>query len=170
MRVWAVACVAFALTACQSVPEDNPRATAQLLPTQGNNTLGEATFEQEGSKVRLTLFVQGLKPGQQHGLHIHEVGDCGNQAKNAKDHFNPFNKPHGAPSGSEHHAGDLPALIANKQGRAKVQADVDFITVGTGPSGIIGRSLMVHAEPDDYKSQPSGNSGERIACGVIRAG
>jgi superoxide dismutase, Cu-Zn family len=170
MRVWAVACVAFALTACQSVPEDNPRATAQLLPTQGNKTFGEATFEQEGSKVRLTLFVQGLKPGQQHGLHIHEVGDCGNQAENAKGHFNPFNKPHGAPSGSEHHAGDLPALIANKQGRAKVQADIDLITVGTGPSGIIGRSLIVHAQPDDYKSQPSGNSGDRIACGVIRAG
>lgn len=170
MRVWACACVAFALTACQSVPEENPRATAQLLPTQGNKTFGEATFEQLGSKVRLTLFVQGLKPGQQHGLHIHEVGDCGNQAENAKAHFDPFDKPHGSPSGTERHAGDLPALIANKQGRAKLQADIDLIAVGTGPSGIIGRSLIVHAEADDYKSQPSGNSGDRIACGVIRAG
>jgi Cu-Zn family superoxide dismutase len=162
--------VAVALSACQSLPDENARATAQLLPTQGNKTFGEATFEQVGSKVRVTIFVQGLKPGQQHGLHIHEVGDCGNQGENAKGHFNPFDKPHGSPTGTERHAGDLPALIANKQGRAKVQSDVDLITVGTGSSGIVGRALVVHANPDDYKSQPSGNAGDRIACGVIRPG
>ena len=169
MRTWALACV-FALTACQSVPEENPRATAQLLPTHGNKTFGEATFEQVGSKVRLTLFVQGLKPGQQHGLHIHEVGDCGNGGENAKGHFDPLGKPHGAPQGFERHAGDLPALAANKQGRAKIQADVDGITLDSGSTGVVGRALVVHANPDDYKTQPSGNSGSRIACGVIRPG
>ena len=170
MRLLAFACAAFALTACQTVPEENARATAQLLPTKGNKTFGEATFEQVGSKVRVAIFVQNLKPGQQHGLHIHEVGDCGNQAENAKGHFNPFGKPHGSPKGTEHHAGDLPALDANKRGRANVQLDVDLITVDTGPSGIVGRSLVVHAKPDDYISQPSGDSGDRIACGVIRPG
>jgi superoxide dismutase, Cu-Zn family len=170
MRVLACASVVIALSACQSVPEENLRATAQLQPTQGNKTFGEATFEQVGSKVRIAVFVQGLKPGQEHGLHIHEVGDCGNQAKNAKGHFNPFDKPHGAPTSSERHAGDLPSLSANEQGRAKVQTDVDLITLRSGPGNIVGRSLMVHGGPDDFRSQPAGDSGERIACGVIRAG
>jgi Cu-Zn family superoxide dismutase len=173
MRVLAFACAVAALTGCQSVPEqsaENARATAQLLPTQGNKTFGEATFEQIDSKVRVTVFVQGLKPGQQHGMHIHQVGDCGNQGENAADHFDPFNKPHGPPASAERHAGDLPALNANKQGRANIQADVDLIALTPGPNSIVGRALIVHANPDDYKSQPSGNAGNRIACGVIRAG
>ena len=87
-----------------------------------------------------------------------------------KGHFNPFGKPHGQPSSAERHAGDLPALKANKAGRANVQVDMDIITVGPGPASIIGRGLIVHADPDDYKTQPTGNAGARIACGVIRAG
>ena len=170
MRVLVCACAAIALSACQSVPEEGARATAQLLPTEGSKTFGEATFEQVGTKVRVTAFVQGLKPGQEHGLHIHEVGDCGDHAKNAKGHFNPFDKPHGSPTSRERHAGDLPSLAANEQGRAKVQADVDLITLHPGRGNIVGRSLMVHAGPDDFTSQPSGNSGDRIACGVIREG
>ncbi len=170
MRLLALASIALALTGCQTIPDDGTRATAQLQPTRGNKTFGEATFEQTGAKVRVVIYVQGLKPGQQYGLHIHEVGDCGNQAENAKGHFNPSGKPHGSPTSAERHAGDLPMLNADKRGRAKVQTDVDLITVDTGPSGIIGRSLIVHASPDDYRSQPSGNSGARIACGVIRAG
>jgi len=170
MRMMASALAAVALGACQSVPDDPPRATAQLLPTPGNKAFGEATFEQAGDKVRVALFVQGLEPGQEHGLHVHEVGDCGNGAKNAKDHFNPHGKPHGAPTSSERHAGDLPALVANKQGRAKLQADVGLFTLDSGPTGIVGRALVVHARRDDYTTQPSGDSGDRIACGVIRSG
>lgn len=170
MKNWIALAAAMALAGCQTTPDAPERATAQLLPTPGNKTFGEATFDRTGSKVRVTIFVQGLKPGQQHGLHIHEVGDCGNAAENAKGHFDPLGKPHGAPQGTERHAGDLPALTANKQGRAKVQADVDLITLGSGSADIVGRALVVHANPDDYKTQPSGNSGARIACGVIRPG
>jgi Cu-Zn family superoxide dismutase len=166
----ASALAAFALCACQSVPDNPPRATAQLAPTAGNKAFGEATFEQVGDKVRVAIFVQGLQPGQEHGLHVHEVGDCGNGAKNAKDHFNPHGKRHGSPQGAERHAGDLPALAADKQGRAKAQADVDLISLGAGPNSIVGRALVVHAKPDDYTTQPSGGSGDRIACGVIRSG
>ena len=176
MRVWGSMLAAVALSACQSVPDEpsraaaQARATAQLQPTQGNKTFGEATFEQVGDKVRVTIFVQGLQPGQEHGLHVHEVGDCGNGAENAKGHFNPHGKPHGSPTSSERHAGDLPALSANKQGRAKVQADVDLFTLGAGANSIVGRALVVHAKRDDYATQPSGDSGARIACGIIQPG
>ncbi len=170
MRILVCACAAIALSACQSVPQQSPRATAQLQPTDANKAFGEATFEQVGQKVRVTVYVQGLTPGQEHGLHIHEVGDCGNDAKNAQGHFNPFGKPHGPPTSSERHAGDLPSLAANKQGRAKVQADVDLITLTPGPGNIVGRALVVHSGRDDFTSQPSGDSGARVACGVIRAG
>jgi Cu-Zn family superoxide dismutase len=140
-----------------------------LQPTKGNKTFGEATFEQVGDKVRVVIFVQGLKPGQEHGLHIHEVGDCSSgDGMSTKGHFNPHGKPHAHPSSPDRHAGDLPALKANKQGRANVQADLDIITVTAGPASVIGRGLIVHADPDDYKTQPTGNAGARIACGVIR--
>jgi Cu-Zn family superoxide dismutase len=167
----ALAAAAVLLSACQTTPPEPLRATAQLKPTKGNKTLGEATFEQVGSKVHLVILVQGLKPGQEHGLHIHEAGDCSSgDGMSAKGHFNPFGKPHGAQGTTERHAGDLPSLKANKAGRAKVDIELDTITLTPGPGNIIGRGLIVHADPDDYKTQPTGNSGARLACGVIQAG
>ncbi len=161
---------AFLLAACQTTPPEPLRATAPLKPTKGNKTFGEADFEQVGDKVRVVVFVQGLKPGQEHGLHIHEVGDCSSgDGMSAKGHFNPLGKPHGHPGSAERHAGDLPALRANKEGRANVKIDLDIITLTPGPANIIGRGLIVHADPDDYKTQPTGNAGARIACGVIQA-
>src|SRR3990172_8768772 len=159
------------LGACASTPPEPLRATAQLQATKGNKTFGEATFEPVGDKVRVVVFVQGLKPGQEHGLHIHEVGDCSSgDGMSTKGHFNPFGKPHGPQGSAERHAGDLPALKANKAGRANVQIDLDIITLTPGPASIIGRGLIAHADPDDYKTQPTGNAGARIACGVIQAG
>jgi Cu-Zn family superoxide dismutase len=148
---------------------DEPqRATAQLKPTKGNKTFGEATFEQVGNKVRVVVNVQGLKPGAQHGFHIHEAGDCSSgDGMSAKGHFNPHGKPHGHPTSGERHAGDLPALQANKAGRARLEVDMDVITVSPGPASVVGRGLIVHADPDDYKTQPTGNAGARLACGVI---
>jgi Cu-Zn family superoxide dismutase len=170
MRPIIAAVAVVLLAACQTTPTEGPRATAQLQPTKGSKTFGEATFEQVGDKVRVVIFVQGLKPGQEHGLHIHEVGDCSSgDGMSAKGHFNPFGKPHAHSSTPNRHAGDLPSLVANKQGRANVQADIDIITVTPGPASIIGRGLIVHADPDDYKTQPTGNAGARIACGVIRS-
>ena len=171
MKPLIVTAALIVLTACQSVPEDAPRANAQLQPTKGSKTFGEANFEQVGNKVRVAIHVQGLKPGAEHGLHIHEAGDCSSgDGMSAKGHFNPGNKPHGHPSSAERHAGDLPSLKADKDGRAKIDVEVEGITVGSGPSNIIGRGIIVHADPDDYKTQPTGNSGARIACGVIQAG
>jgi Cu-Zn family superoxide dismutase len=171
----APAVAALALAGCQSAmqsPEDMARATAQLQPTKGNKTVGEATFEDMGNgRVHVVVIVHGLKPGTEHGFHIHEVGDCSSgDGMSAKGHFNPLGKPHGSPTSAEHHAGDLPALKADKSGTAKLDTTLSGITVGPGPTSIVGRGLIVHADPDDYKAQPTGNSGARIACGVIQPG
>ena len=167
--LFALAVTAALLAACQTTPPEPLRATAQLQPTKGNKTLGEATFEQVGDKVRVVVFVQGLKPGREHGLHIHEAGDCSSgDGMSAKGHFNPYGKPHGA-QGGEHHAGDMPNLKSDAKGKAKLVADLDIVTLTPGPASIIGRAVIVHADPDDYKTQPTGNAGARLACGVIKA-
>ena len=159
------------LAACQSTSDPAPRATAALQPTKGNKAFGEATFEQAGDKVRVIVFAQGLRPDAEHGFHIHEAGDCSSEdGMSAKGHFNPHGKPHGDPKSAERHAGDLPSLKAGKDGRARLDVTVDAITLGAGAASIVGRGLIIHADPDDYKTQPTGNAGARLACGVIKAG
>jgi Cu-Zn family superoxide dismutase len=163
------------LAGCQSAPQQAPeelRATAGLEPTKGNKTFAEATFEPASAgKVRVIVFAQNLKPGAEHGFHIHEVGDCSSgDGMSAKGHFNPHGKPHGNPMGAERHAGDLPSLKAGKDGRARLDVVVDGITLEPGPASIIGRGLIIHADPDDFKTQPTGNAGARLACGVIKSG
>lgn len=152
------------------MPEEAPRATASLQPTKGNKTFGEATFEQIGpNKVRVVVFAQNLKPNAEHGFHIHEAGDCSSgDGMSAKGHFNPLGKPHGMP-GPQSHAGDLPMLKAAKNGRAKLDFELEGTTVAPGSTSIVGRGLIIHAGPDDFKTQPTGNAGARLACGVIQA-
>ncbi len=148
---------------------DGPRAVASLQPTQGNSARGSATFVQRGDKVRVSVQVSGLKPGAEHGFHVHEKGDCSApDATSAGGHFNPGGKAHGHYSGGDRHAGDLPNLKADASGNASATFEAPGISVGTGGAGITGRGLVIHRDPDDYKSQPAGNSGPRIACGVIR--
>ena|SRR5687767_13773540 len=170
MRTVLLTVAALAVAGCQSMSgESGARATAQLQPTKGNKTFGEATFEQVGSKVRVVVNVQGLRPDREHGFHIHEAGDCSSgDGMSAKGHFNPHGKPHGHPSSAERHGGDLPSLRAGKDGRAKLEVEVDQVTVTPGPASIVGRGLIVHADPDDYKTQPTGNAGARLACAVIQ--
>lgn len=164
------ALAAAVLAGCQSMSGGPVLASAGLAATQGNKTVGEVTFEQMGDKVRVTAQVIGLKPNQEHGFHIHEVGDCSSgDGMSAKGHFNPYGKPHG-PQASEHHAGDMPNLKADDKGRVRMTAELDVVTVTAGPASLIGRAVVVHADADDYKTQPTGNAGARLACGVIRAG
>ena len=171
-KLLSAAAAAAVLSGCQSTPDDGLRASAALQSTKGNKTFGEATFEEAGAgKVRVIVFAQGLKPDQEHGFHIHEAGDCSSgDGMSAKGHFNPLGKPHGHPSSAERHAGDLPSLKADKGGRAKLDVTVDSITLRPGPTSIIGRGVIIHADPDDYRTQPTGNAGARLACGVIKAG
>ena len=160
---------AAALAGCQSTPSDAPKATASLQPTKSGNASGTVSFYQLGSKVRMVANVSGLVPGREHGFHIHEAGDCSSgDGMSAKGHFNPMGKPHGHYSSAERHAGDMPALKADANGNAKLETELDVVTVAPGPASIVGRGLIVHADPDDYKTQPTGNAGARIACGVIQ--
>jgi len=166
-----IATAAAALAGCQSTPDAPPRANAELKPTKGNKTFGEATFEQSGDKVKVVIFVQGLRPGQTHGLHIHEKGDCSSgDGMSAGGHFNPHGKPHGHHGSAERHAGDMPSLKSDGNGNASASFDLDVITVNPGPASIIGRGLIVHVQPDDYKTQPTGNAGARSACAIIQRG
>jgi superoxide dismutase, Cu-Zn family len=171
MRRLLVVAAAAALAGCQTLATDEaPRATAQLQPTKGNKAIGEVTFEQVGNRVRMFAYADRLAPGREHGFHIHEVGDCGDNGNAAKGHFNPFAKPHGRHDSPERHAGDLPPLQANKAGRAKLDQELDLITLRPGPGNIVGKAIIIHADPDDFKTQPHGNAGARIACGVIQPG
>lgn len=157
------------LSGCQTVPYDAPRATASLQPTRGNQTSGTVSFVQTGSKVRVHAVVTGLKPGQEHGFHVHEAGDCSSgDGMSAKGHFNPHGKPHGHHGTIERHAGDMPNLRADASGRADATFELDVVTVAAGAASIVGRGLIVHVQPDDYKSQPVGNAGARLACAVIQ--
>ena len=145
-----------------------PKATALLAPTQGNTASGTLSFEQHGDHVMVVAVVSGLKPGQLHGLHVHEKGDCSApDGTSAGGHFNPTGQPHG-PQNAAHHAGDLPALQADANGVAQARFHLQGVSLKEGATSLIGRGLIVHAGPDDYATQPTGNSGARIACGVIR--
>ena len=146
-----------------------PSATANLQPTKGNKTAGTIKFTQSGDKVRVAGEVTGLRPGAEHGFHIHEAGDCSSgDGMSTKGHYNPQGKPHGHPTSGNRHAGDMPALKADANGNAKVDTTLDIITVSPGPTSVVGKGLIVHAQPDDYKTQPTGNAGARIACAVIQ--
>jgi Cu-Zn family superoxide dismutase len=173
VRSLLLAVVAAGIAGCQMMAgeAEAPRATASLQPTKGNKTFGEATFEQVGAdKVRIVVFAQNLKAGGEHGFHIHEAGDCSSgDGMSAKGHFNPAGKPHGMP-GRESHAGDMPMLKAAKNGRAKLDFVLEGVTLASGANSIVGRGLIIHADPDDFKTQPTGNAGARLACGVIRPG
>ncbi|NJD34561.1 MAG: superoxide dismutase family protein [Betaproteobacteria bacterium] len=164
-----LASAATLLAACAGMSAAGPKATATLEPRSGSSVSGTVSFQAVGQKVRVEASVAGLTPGE-HGFHVHEVGDCSAaDATSAKGHFNPAAKQHGHHGSAEHHAGDMPNLKADSSGKATISAELDTLSLTEGPSGILNRSVVIHADPDDYKSQPAGNSGKRVACGVIRA-
>lgn len=142
-------------------------ADVVLKPTQGQAAHGSVSFRQDGDLVLLTARITGLTPGA-HGFHIHERGDCSApDATSAGGHFNPTGKAHGSPDQAEHHGGDMPQLVADASGNATLKASLQGISLESGVNSIVGRGVIVHAAPDDFKTQPTGNSGARLACGVI---
>jgi Cu-Zn family superoxide dismutase len=145
------------------------KATATLKPTAGNTAAGTVTFTMQGGQVAVQARVTGLKPNAEHGFHLHEKGDCsGPDGNSAGGHFNPDGKPHG-PQDAPHHAGDMPALKADGSGVAEARFTLTGLSVGSGAADVVGKGLIVHAQPDDYKTQPTGNAGARLACGVVTA-
>ena len=156
------------LAGCAAMGPAGETATAQLMPRSGSQTEGSVSFRQQGDKVVVTVNVSGLKPNAEHGFHVHEKGDCGApDGTSAGGHFNPSGKQHGNFAAAEHHAGDMPSLKANADGRASATFELSGPTVTAGPASVVGRGVIVHRDPDDFTTQPTGNSGARIACGVI---
>jgi Cu-Zn family superoxide dismutase len=159
--------VVLLLSACAAY-QTGPSATAKLAATTGNAASGVVQFAQKGDKVLVTGEVKGLKPNAVHGFHVHEKGDCSSgDGVSAGGHFNPVGKPHGAHDQAEHHAGDLPSLTADGSGVARLNFETSAISVGSGVADVVGRGLIVHRDPDDFKTQPTGNSGPRLACAAI---
>ena len=160
--IFAVA--ALTLSAC--APK-TPMAEAVMAPTKGNTAAGTVTFAQEGQTVLIKGAFSGLTPGA-HGFHIHDKGDCSApDGTSAGGHFNPTGAHHGDPAKADHHLGDLPMLTAGADGMAKFEARMSGLSLTEGPGNILSRGLIVHASPDDFTTQPTGNSGARVACGVI---
>ena len=141
-------------------------AAAQLESKSDSQVTGTVTFRQVGDEVLVTGMVKGLKPGK-HGFHIHDKGDCSApDAASAGPHFNPANQHHGGPTTSEHHAGDLGNIEADVSGIVQLNWKAKLSL--SGNDSIIGKSIVVHEGEDDLKTDPAGNSGKRIACGVIK--
>jgi Cu-Zn family superoxide dismutase len=142
------------------------KAVAELHGTKGNNVKGTVSFTKEENGITIVADIEGLTPGK-HGFHIHEYGDCtADDGTSAGGHFNPENVKHGAPTDSVRHVGDLGNITADKDGNAHLEW-TDPLLSFTGSHSIIGRAVVVHGGEDDLTSQPSGNAGPRVACGVI---
>ena len=158
---------ALLLSACATMEADGPKATAVVRPASGSQVHGNVSFTQVGARVRVDAEIAALSPGL-HGFHIHEKGDCSAaDAMSTGGHFNPQTRKHGPPDSTERHGGDLGNLRADEYGKATLTLMVDGIAVGKGPGGVVGRGIIVHANADDLKTDPTGNAGGRIGCGVI---
>ena len=174
------------LLAAGLVPLAARHAQAQAWPTRpiswvvpftpggasGSLASGQLKLMPMGDGVHVTGTIGGLKANGTHAFHIHDNGDCSAaDASSAGGHFNPTGQPHGRASAPRHHAGDSDNLVANAEGTARVDAHFEGVALGGGGANdVAGKAIVVHADPDDYTSQPAGNAGSRIACGVISAG
>lgn len=145
-------------------------ASVQLAATQGHSASGTLNLTAEGETLRINGTLQGLSPNGEFGFHIHEKGDCSApDASSAGGHFNPAAAQHGNPQGETHHAGDMLNAKSDAQGMAQVDAVSAGVSLTSGqPNDVRGKAIVLHEKADDYATQPSGNSGARIACGVIQ--
>lgn len=169
-RILGTALAAFVVSGCAGF-QPAPSATAQLAPTNGNTATGLVTFKKIAGGVLVSGYVQGLAPNTEHGFHIHEKGDCSSgDGMSTGGHFNPDGKRHGALNENEHHAGDLQSLKSDVHGVAKFSYESLTLSVGDSMTDVVGHGLIVHRDPDDFQTQPTGNSGPRIACAAIIKG
>lgn len=154
--------------AAEAPPEPMPlTATATLRPKAGTNIGGTVTFTQEGDVVRVDARLQGVAAGT-HGFHVHETGDCSAaDFTSAGAHFNPGGAPHGAPTDATRHAGDLGNIEIGADGTGSLTLSTSLLTVAPGPNSVVGKAVILHEKADDFKTQPTGDAGGRIACGIV---
>ena len=165
----AVALGTAALWCGPAFAEEPTKAVAVLHPTEGSQVHGIVTFTKTGDTMKIVADVMGLTPGK-HGFHIHEYGDCSSpDAKSAGGHFNPTNNPHAGHDAAQRHVGDMGNIEADASGKAHLELSDNVMTM-SGEKSIIGRGVIVHEKADDLHSQPTGDAGGRLACGVIGIG
>lgn len=151
--------------ACASMTR--PSAVATLAPTSGQTAKGTVKLTQmPDGAVEVEVKLTGVPAGV-HGFHIHEKGDCGDNGNAAGGHFNPAATAHGAPDVQPHHAGDWGNVTANDAGQVNTRFTTRSVTVEAGGNSAMGHAIILHANPDDLTTQPTGNAGGRIACGVV---
>ncbi len=170
-RLLAIGGVVVLLAGCASTMADKePLSAEAALKDKDGKDVGRATLIETGEGVRIAVTGYRMPPGT-HGLHIHAVGSCQPpDFASAGAHFNPANKKHGSLNPEGPHAGDLPNLVVAASGEGGLDSTTKAVTLSPGPLSLLGpggTSLVVHADADDLKTDPSGNSGARIACGVI---
>jgi Cu-Zn family superoxide dismutase len=184
--------IAALITGCDTLSK-GPYASAQFVALNGSGVWGRVTFHQaEGKtflgsdigysapvaqamaettagKVFVRADVNGLTPNRAYGFTLHEHGDCSANGTKVGGHFNPDGKLHGRYDRPDRHVGDLPNLEANGEGTAMLMIQATAFTVEPGPRSVVKRAIVIHERPDDFSTQPDGNSGRPIGCGVIRS-
>lgn len=145
------------------------KAQAAIAGPEGSKVKGVVHFVQDGETLKVEVMIDGVKAGP-HGFHIHEMGDCSaKDFSSAGGHFNPSSTSHAGLHSEKRHAGDFGNVMADKKKSVRTTFEVKDITLAEGPTNILGKAVIIHADKDDLKSQPAGNSGKRIGCGVIQA-
>lgn len=153
----------------QSLGKPEAVANVGLLPPPGSRYGGRVSFSQYGALMLVRADITGLEPNREYGLHVHERGDCSGRAgTGVGDHFNPEGKPHGRPGREPSHAGDLANVRSDGEGNVLYIFQTRAITLTGDSRSVIGRSVVLSRDPDDYRTQPDGNSGPPLACGFIR--
>jgi superoxide dismutase, Cu-Zn family len=151
-----------------SVPPQPKTAIAVLAPTAKSKVTGTVTFMEVEGGLEVRATIENLTPGD-HAFHVHEKGDCSApDGASAGGHFNPDNHKHGAPEADDRHAGDFGNLTAGTDGKATKTLTMKGITLGDDAASVVGKGFIVHEKKDDFKTQPTGNAGGRVACGVIK--
>jgi len=146
-----------------------PMAKANISAKSGSQVEGTATFEQQSTGIVVMVLSLSNMPAGDHAVHIHKVGDCSSpDAESAGEHWNPTNAQHGQWGSGSYHLGDIGNITASSDGKVNFTFRSDKWTIGSDlTNDIVDKSLVVHADPDDYTTQPGGNAGIRIGCGVI---
>jgi Cu-Zn family superoxide dismutase len=166
MKTFFALFVVVCATALIARADDVIGGVAQLAPASGSQASGSIVFNKTADGARVVFDLQNLKPGK-HGFHIHEKGDCSDpKAASAGPHFNPSKSHHGGVDTADRHAGDFGNIEADASGKVHVELQLKGVKFD-GAESIIGKAVIVHDKEDDLKTDPSGNSGDRIACGVI---